>query len=64
MSLQQIFGCAPTPCFYWDRSPDYAFGTRKVSNSGAPGYCATTRVTYFPWTGPFGVMSTTSSGYA
>jgi hypothetical protein len=35
VSLQQIFGCAPTPCFYWDRSPDYAFGTRKVSNSGA-----------------------------
>ena len=34
MSLHEISAYAPTPCFYCDRSPVYAFGTRKVSNSG------------------------------
>jgi hypothetical protein len=34
VSLRKISGRAPTPCFYCDLNPVYAFGTRKVSNSG------------------------------
>jgi hypothetical protein len=34
VSLQEIFSCALTRWFYYPSNPDYAFGTRKVSNSG------------------------------
>jgi len=40
VSLQEIFGCPLTHCFYCTRNPIYAFGTQKVSNSGDPEVCS------------------------
>jgi hypothetical protein len=36
VSLQKIVSRALSRCFYCARNPVYAFGTRKVSNSGGP----------------------------